>query len=475
MTATRETSLPHREVLKVLSGLLLAMFVAMLSSTVVANALPVIAVDLDAHGSGYTWVVVATLLTMTASTPLWGKFADLTDKKRLVQLSLAIFVAGSVGAGAAGNMGVLIASRAVQGLGIGGINSLVQVVLACLVSPRERGRYVGYLQGTFAVATIAGPLLGGLIVDTLGWRWTFWLGVPLALAASAVLHRTLHLEVVRREVVVDYLGATLITGAVSALLVWVSLGGTEFDWGAPVSVLLGASAVILLVAALFAEAHAREPIIPLRLFRNRTTALTVVASTLVGLTLFAATVFLPQYFQVSEGMSPSAAGLMQVGLVAGLSSAGLVVGRRISRHGRWKRYLVAGLCAITAGTGLLATVDAHTSRELVLFATVVIGVGLGASMLNLMLAVQNVTAAQDLGAATSMLAFFRSLGGAIGVAALGAVFTHGVADGGAAGHSAASAYGSATGLVFAATVPLCVLALLAVVLIPEIPLRRADA
>src|SRR3954454_11605007 len=219
----------HREVLEALSGLLLAMFVAMLSSTVVSNALPRIVETLHGSQTGYTWVVVATLLAMTAMTPIWGKLSDQFSKKTLVQTALVIYVIGSVIAGTAANMQVLIGARVIQGLGVAGMTAFVQVVIASIVSPRERGRYSGYIGAVFAAATVSGPLIGGLIVDTpwLGWRWCFYVGLPIAVLAFAVLQKTLHLPTVKREVSIDYLGAGLIAGGVSVLLIWVSLAGSE--------------------------------------------------------------------------------------------------------------------------------------------------------------------------------------------------------------------------------------------------------
>src|SRR5215213_1214626 len=245
----------HREVLEALSGLLLAMFVAMLSSTVVTNALPRIVTDLEGSQTGYTWVVVATLLTMTATTPIWGKLADLFSKKLLVQVALVIFSAGSLVAGLAPNMEVLIGARAFQGLGVGGLTALVQVVIATMVSPRERGRYSGYIGATFALATVSGPLIGGVIVDTpgLGWRWCFLVGLPFAVAAFVLLQKTLHLPVVRREVHIDYLGAGLIVGGVSLLLVWVSLAGNTFAWTSTTSALLVLVGLAILTAAVYVE------------------------------------------------------------------------------------------------------------------------------------------------------------------------------------------------------------------------------
>ncbi len=226
-----ETSgaMTHREVLEAMSGLLLAMFVAMLSSTVVSNALPRIVESLHGSQTEYTWVVVATLLTMTATTPIWGKLADQFSKKALVQTALVIYVAGSLIAGTAANMGILIGARAIQGLGVGGLTALVQVVIASMVTPRERGRYSGYIGAVFAAATVSGPLIGGLIVDTpgLGWRWCFYVGIPVAVAAFVLLQKTLHLPVVRRDTRIDYLGATLLMSGVSILLIWITLAGNR--------------------------------------------------------------------------------------------------------------------------------------------------------------------------------------------------------------------------------------------------------
>ena len=253
--ATGSAPMSHREILEALSGLLLALFVAMLSSTVVSNALPRIVADLAGSESGYTWVVVATLLTTTASTPIWGKLADLFDKKVLVQSALVIFAVGSALAGFAGSMGFLIGARALQGVGVGGLTALVQVVIASMVSPRERGRYSGYIGATFAVATVSGPLIGGLIVDTpwLGWRWCFGVGIPVAALAFVVLQKTLDLPVVKRDVSIDYLGAGLITGGVSTLLIWVSLAGTQFDWLSVSTAWMVGLGVALLAAAIVTE------------------------------------------------------------------------------------------------------------------------------------------------------------------------------------------------------------------------------
>lgn len=497
----REVPVPmtHREVLEALSGLLPAMFVAMLSSTVVTNALPVIVTDLGGSQTGYTWVVVATLLAMTASTPIWGKLADLFSKKLLVQSALVIFSVGSVLAMLAPNMETLIAARAVQGLGVGGLTALVQVVIATMVSPRQRGRYSGYVGATFALATVSGPLVGGVVVDSpLGWRGTFFIGLPVAVVAFLVLQAKLHLPVVRRPVQIDYLGATLLVAGVSILLVWVSLAGDQFVWASLPTALMVPGGVLLLAAAVRVEMRvAADPIIPMRLFRDRTTALATAASVFVGVTMFGATVYLSQYFQSARGMSPTEAGLMSVALVGGLLVSSIVTGRIISGTGLWKRYLVGGMVLVVSGVALLGTIDETTSLVWVGVFMALLGLGLGATMQNLVLAVQNNTAQADMGAASSVVSFFRTIGGSVGVSVLGALLSHqvsarfvaGLSDLGIdASHESGAipdldtlsapvralyeaAFGEATGHLFLAAVPFAVLALVCVLLIREVPLR----
>lgn len=503
----------HREIMEALTGLLLAMFVAMLSSTVVSNALPAIVTDLHGSQTGYTWVVVATLLTMTATTPIWGKLADLFSKKLLVQVALVIFSIGSVVAAMAPTMGVLIGARAFQGLGVGGLTALVQVVIASMVSPRERGRYSGYIGAVFATATVSGPLLGGLVVDSpLGWRGCFIIGIPVAAIAFVVLQKTLHLPTIKRDVRIDYLGATLIMGGISLVLVWVSLAGTSFDWISGTSTALLAGSVALIGAALWVEARvAAEPVIPLRLFRDRTTALATAASVMIGVAMFGATVYLSQYFQLARGMSPTEAGLMSVAMVGGLLASSIVSGRVITRTGLWKRWLVGGMVLVIAGIGLLGTIDAETPLVVVGAWMALTGVGLGATMQNLVLAVQNNTAPADLGAASSVVAMFRSIGGSAGVAALGAVLAHQVTDGVKSGlgrlvasgqvtqeqlaqmqHSTGdipdlaalpspiralyeASFGEAVGHLFMVAVPFAIVAFVCILFIEEVPLRTTNA
>ena len=501
--AAGSPTMSHREILEALSGLLLGMFVTILASTVVSNALPRIISDLHAGESAYTWVVTATLLALTVTTPIWGKLADLTSKKLLIQLSLTIYVIGSALAGLSQNAGMLIAFRAVQGVGAGGLAALVQVILAAMISPRERGRYMGYLGAVFALGTVLGPLVGGVIVDTswLGWRWCFYVGIPFAAIALVLLQRTLHLPVVRRRVRIDYLGATLVAAAVSLLLIWVSLAGHQFAWNAVQTYLMVAGALALGALFIAVEQRVAEPIIPLRLFADRTITLSTVASLFVGIGLFGGTVFLSQYFQISRGASPTASGLMSLPLVLGLLGSSTIVGQLISRYGAWKRYLVGGGVLLVAGFGLMGSMRADTPYMLLALYMLVLGAGLGMMMQNLVLATQNVVATSDLGAASSTVTFFRSLGGAVGVSALGALLAHRVATYTAAGLAAVGivptgagaelpnpatlpqpvrqivqdAFGHGIGDVFLAATPFALLALLAVLFVKEVTLQTTSA
>lgn len=423
-------AMTHRQIMEALSGLLLGMFVAIISSTIVTNALPKIIGTLGGGQSAYTWVVTASLLAMTATTPLWGKLADLFSKKALVQIALLIYVAGSVVAGLSQNPGMLIACRAVQGIGAGGLSALAQIVMAAMISPRERGRYSGYLGAVFAVATVGGPLLGGVITDTswLGWRWCFYVGVPFAVVALIVLQRTLRLPVTRREVKVDWLGAFLVTAAVCLLLVWVTFAGDKYAWASWQTLVMVLGAVALAVLFVFAELRAAEPIVPMHLFANRTISLASAASLFIGVAMFAGTVFFSQYFQLARGESPTMSGIMTIPMIGGLFISSTVSGQIITRTGRWKAWLVTGGFLVTAGLGLLGTIRYDTDYWLVAIYMAMMGLGIGMTMQNLVLCTQNQVAPHELGAASSLVTFFRSLGGAIGVSALGAVMAERVKD-----------------------------------------------
>ncbi|MEH0634805.1 MFS transporter [Streptomyces bottropensis] len=494
----------HRQIMEALTGLLLGMFVAILSSTIVSNALPDIIKDLGGGQSAYTWVVTASLLAMTASTPLWGKLADLFSKKLLIQLALVIFVLGSAAAGLSQNAGTLITFRAVQGVGMGGLSSLAQIILAAMISPRERGRYNGYLGATFATAMVGGPLVGGVITDTswLGWRWCFYVGVPFAVIALVVLQRTLHLPVVKRKVKVDWAGAFLITAAVCLLLIWVTFAGDKYDWVSWQTYAMVGGTVALLALFLLVESKATEPIMPLRLFRNRTIALASLASLFVGVAMFAGTIFFSQYFQLARDKSPTMSGVMTIPMIAGLFVSSTVSGQVITRTGRWKAWLLAGGVLVTSGLALLGSLRYDTAYWHVAIFMALLGLGVGMMMQNLVLCTQNQVAPSDLGAASSVVTFFRSLGGAIGVSALGAVLSHRIShyaeqglaqlgvSGSATGHGEIpdldalpspirtvieSAYGHGIGDVFLYAAPFAVLALVFSLFIKEVPLRTTGA
>ncbi|MGH3389144.1 MAG: MDR family MFS transporter [Actinomadura sp.] len=421
MTETRRFT--HGEILKILSGLLMALLTAMLSTSVASTALPTIVGELGGQNQ-LAWVASAMLLTMTASTPLWGKLSDLFGRKFLFQFALVVFVLGSVAGGFAWNMPGLIAARAVQGLGAGGLFALTHVVLGDIVAPRERGRYAGYIGGTFGVATVAGPLVGGFIVDAdrLGWRWCFFVCVPLAVVAFTVIQKVLKLPRVKRDARVDWLGACTVTGGATALMLVLTLAGEEFPWNSPWTYGLGGLSAALIALAVVAERRAAEPILPPRLFRDRTFVWTSVASAFVGVLLYSAMNFLPQYFQIGRGMSPTMSGLMTLPMVLGLFVTSVGSGRIVTGTGRWKIFPVVGMVLMGTGTALLSV---HLEAGLVGIGAdvAVLGFGLGLTMQILILAAQNSAKRADMAATTAGVTFFRSLGGAIGVAAFGAILT----------------------------------------------------
>lgn len=493
----------HREIMEALSGLLMALFVAMLSSTVVSTALPQIMGALKGSQTQYTWVVTATLLTATASTPIWGKFADLFSKKVLIQTAIVIFVIGSMISGLSRNAEQLIAARAFQGLGMGGLQALVQVAIAAMIPPRQRGRYNGYLGAVMAVATVGGPLLGGVITDTswLGWRWCFYVGVPFAVVALFVLQRTLHLPVIRRaNVKIDYLGAALIAAAVSLLLIWISFVDNTFAWISWQTFAMVGGTLVLAVLAVVVESRAAEPVVPLSIIRQRNTALAIIASLAVGTAMFGGAVFLGQYFQIARGKSPAEAGLLTFPLMGGVFLASVLVGRMVSRTGKIKPYVVAGTVVLVAGFAWLSTIDHTTHLWAVGGAMALVGIGVGSTMQNLVLAVQNTVELKDIGAASASVAFFRSMGGAMGVSILGAVLAHQVAGtistdlakmGVSGADSAASssldltalppaiatvvrtAYGDATGHIFLISAAVSVVSVIAAVFMPRATLRSS--
>jgi EmrB/QacA subfamily drug resistance transporter len=506
-----DPELTHREILEILVGLLAALFTAMLSSTIVSNALPTIIADLEGSQTQYTWVITASLLATTVSTPVWGKLSDLMSKKLLVQLAIVLFVIGSALAGMAHNVPFLIGARVLQGLAMGGLMALAQAIIGAAIPPRDRGRYSGYMGAVVAVATVSGPLLGGVIVDTswLGWRWCFYVCVPLAMISLVVLQRYLHLPLVKRKVRMDYLGAILISGAASLPLVWVSFAGTHFPWWSRETAYYLGGTALLAILAVVVETRAKEPLVPLSVVRERTTALAIVASLAVGLAMFGSAVFLGQYFQIARGYSATESGLLTIPMMLGSFFGSVGAGQMISRYGKWKRYLVLGGVLLIGGLGVLGTMD-HTSEYWFLAIGMgAMGVGMGMLMQNLVLAVQNTVDVSQVGAASASVTFFRSLGGAVGVSVLGAVLASRVTelitsnlralgpDGAAAGQAlqdgsgtsvldvgslppqlaevVRQAYGDATGRIFLIAAAAGVVSLLAVLFIREVPLRRTVA
>ncbi|WP_235505602.1 MFS transporter [Arthrobacter sp. Leaf337] len=492
----------HRQIMEALTGLLAAFFTAIISSTIVANALPTIMSELKGTQTDFAWVITAALLANAATTPIWGKLADLFDKKLLVQLSIVIFVAGSVMAGLSETIPLLLTARVIQGVAMGGLTALAQAIIGSIIPPRDRGKYSGYMGGVMAVGTAGGPLLGGFIVDSpLGWRWTFFVCVPLAVIALILLQITLKLPHVKRHAKIDWLGSILLTSGVSLLLIWVSFAGNPdyYDWWSWQTAAMVGGGVLLLALLVVVESRVEQPIIPLKIISERTTALAILASVAVGVGMFGSSAFLGQYFQVARGATPTEAGLLTLPMIAGNLIGSVLSGQLISRTGKWKRYLVAGSILLIGGLGLAGTIDHTTELWLTGLYTAVLGLGLGLLMQNLVLAVQNTVRATDIGTASASVAFFRSVGGAIGVSVLGAVLANRVKElaaeglaaagipvtGGSAGASMdlqdmpapirdimRAAYGDATAEIFLISAAIGIIALVAILFIKEQPLRR---
>ena len=430
----------HRQVLEALSGLILGMFVSMLASTVVSTSLPVIIHDLDGNQTAFTWVVTATLLTTAISTPVWGKLADLTNRKVLYQLAIVIFVLATAAAGFSTNPEMLIAFRAMQGIGAGGLAALSQVLMADIISPRERGRYMGLFGGVMALATIGGPLLGGVITDAWGWRWNFFVSLPVAIVALILVQATLHVPArPPKKTRIDYVGIVLLSVAVSLLLIWVTNAGTTVtgdwadlannnDWWSLNTILMVGGSILATLLFIVVELRSAEPLIPLSLFRNRTFTLSVIASIATGIAMFGASVFLSQYMQLARGATPTEAGLMTIPMIGGLLLSSIGVGALVTKYGTWKPYLVVGSVLLIAGAALLSTIHYDTDFFLVSVYMFLLGAGVGMTMQNLVLVVQNTTRPEEIGVASSGVTFFRSLGGTIGVSVMGAALAARVID-----------------------------------------------
>ena len=412
----------HREILLIFSGLMTAMLLAALDQTIVATALPTIVGELGGL-THLSWVVTAYLLASTVSVPLYGKISDMYGRKRLFQFAIVLFVLGSVASGAAQTMGQLIAFRGVQGAGAGGLMSLSMTIIGDVVSPRERGRYMGYIGAVFGVSSVVGPLLGGYFVDNLTWRWIFYINVPLGLVALLVTQRNLRLTFTPRKHKIDWLGAALLTVSISALLLATVWGGETYAWDSAVIVGLLAGAVVGLGIFVAVERSADEPILPLDLFRGAVFGVSSVISFILGIAMFGAIIFLPLFLQVVLGVSATNSGLLLLPLVMGLLIGTIGSGRLITRSGRYKIYPIVGTALLAIGLFLLSTMGIGTSFPVACVYMAIVGLGIGLVMQVLVLAVQNSVPPQHMGTATSATQFFRSIGGTVGVTVFGAIMT----------------------------------------------------
>jgi EmrB/QacA subfamily drug resistance transporter len=479
--------LSHRQITLSFIGLMLGMLLAAIDQTIVATALPTIVGDLGGLDH-LAWVVTAYLLTETVSTPLWGKLGDLYGRKRLFQGAILVFMAGSVLAGVAPSMLLLIVFRGIQGAGAGGLIVLAQAIIADIVSPRERGRYMGFFYGGFGAASVLGPLTGGFITDHLSWRWVFYVNIPLAAIALVVTTAVLPSSPRRPRANVDWLGIGLLAAAISCFVLLTTWGGNEYAWGSPVIVGLGVASVALVALFIAAERRAIEPALPLRLFRLRTFNIASVVSLCVGVAMYGASSYLPTLLQVANGASASDSGLLLTPLMLGMLGTSSLTGQIITRTGRYRIFPLIGTILAAVGMFLLSTLNTGSSRWESGVFMAVLGMGLGFTMQVMIIASQNETPPEDLGVATSTVTFFRTVGGSLGVALFGTLFTSRLAN--LVGDSArgltpeqithlpageraemASAVADAITGVFAYGVPLFVIAFLVARLLRETPLR----
>jgi EmrB/QacA subfamily drug resistance transporter len=420
-------TLTHKEIMFVLSGLMVGLLLAALDQTIVSTALKSIVEDFDGL-THYTWVVTAYLLTSTASTPLYGKISDLYGRRPVFQFAIITFLIGSFAAGAATSMTELIAFRAVQGLGAGGLMSLTFVIIGDIVSPRERGKYQGYFGGVWGLSSVAGPLLGGYFSDhaqilgVTGWRWIFYINLPFGIAALIITSISLHIPKVKREHSIDYLGALLLVSGVSALLLGISVYGPQDGWQTSKTLITLAAALALILLFIFQESRAKEPILPLTLFKNHTFSVTSFMAFIIGAGMFGAIIMLPLYLQIVKGDSATSAGLKLIPFMIGIVAMSIVSGKLITKHGHYKRFPIIGLALMTVGLAALSTLTETTAFWKLAIYAVLVGAGLGFSMQTIVIALQNSVEFRDLGVATSANTFFRSIGATMGVALFGTVY-----------------------------------------------------
>ncbi len=437
-TQTVASTVPgrRREVMVVLPGLMLAIMLAMLDNMIVSTALPTIVKELGGL-SHLSWVVTAYILGTTVSTPIWGKLGDLYGRKTVFLTSIVLFLIGSALCGMSGSeilggpqngMMELIAFRAFQGLGAGGLLVGAMAIIGDLVPPRERGRYQGLMAGIMALAMIAGPLVGGFITDNLDWRWAFYVNLPLGAVALLLLIARLHLPKLRTEHRIDWLGAGLLSVGITALVLLITWGGNQYPWGSWQILGLGAVAAVSLIVFGFVERVAAEPIVPLGLFRNRNFAVVSAIGFLLGFAMFGAISFLPLYQQTVQGASATNSGLLLLPMMLGMMVISVFVGQVITKTGRYKIFPIIGGLGMTAGMILLSLIDVNTSKTQLALFMVALGTGMGFLMQTTMLIAQNSVEQRDLGVASSSAMFFRSIGGSFGVTLFGALFVRRLHD-----------------------------------------------